>query len=352
MILESMVSVIKQLPKVDLHVHLDGSVTPETVIDLANKQGIALPTSNPQQLAPYLKIDGECNSLQEYLSKFDFVGRVLHTSEALEKVAFEVVEQAHKQNCRYIEVRFGPQLHRQAGLSLEEVIHSVIKGLKRAEKVYNVQASAIACCLRHHSIKENIDVVEAASTFMGKGLVGVDLAGDEATFPAYLFRDVFKIADKKSMPITIHAGEAAGPNNIKEAVFKLGATRVGHGVRLKEDLKLFQELYAKQIPLEMCPISNIQTKAAPSWEMYPLREYFNEGLLVTVNTDNLTVSNTNLTKEFSVLFEKHDFSILEIGQLNMNSIEASFLEASEKKKLKNKFLVEYQNVDVTSRQVI
>ncbi|MCT2536346.1 adenosine deaminase [Aquibacillus koreensis] len=345
-------NIIEKLPKVDLHVHLDGSVKPETVFDLALDQGITLPTNNIKELSGYLKIEGDCDSLIEYLQKFDFVSQVLHTKEALERVAYEVVEQAYEENCKYIEVRFGPQLHTNKGLSLEEVIYSVIKGLKRGEKRYGVQANVIACCLRHHSTEENKEVIRAASAFHGKGLVGVDLAGDEATYPAHLFREVFELAKQKAIPVTIHAGEAAGPENIREAITNLGASRIGHGVRLKDDPELLNYVLENCIPLEMCPISNIQTKASASWDRYPIRYYFDRGLMITVNTDNMTVSNTCLTKELLILVEKFDFTLMEIGQVIMNSIDASFLDARAKKKLKNKFLAEYKRLEMTSQQVI
>ncbi len=347
-----MLQVVKSLPKIDLHLHLDGSVKPKTVLELATEQGVALPKSDLSSLKPYLQIEDDCPDLKSYLSKFDLVSQVLHTEKALERVAFELVEQAHSQNCKYIEVRFGPQLHRQKGLSLEVVIGSVIKGLNKGEQTFGVRAKAIACCLRHHSVEVNMEVIEAASSFLNSGLVGVDLAGDEASYPAYLFRSVFKIADKKGLPITIHAGEAAGANNIKDAIHKLGASRIGHGVRLKEDMSLFNEVYSRGIPLEMCPISNIQTKASDSWKEYPIREYFDQGLLVTVNTDNLTVSKTTLTKEYMILAKHFEFTTSELAQLVMNGIEASFLEVSDKKELKNICLQEYKQLEGKISEVI
>lgn len=347
-----MYELIKRLPKVDLHVHLDGSVKPNTVIELAQTQGINLSVSNVKQLIPLIQVNDNCTDLAQYLTKFDLVSKVLHTSEALERVAFEIVEQAYEDNCKYIEVRFGPQLHCEKGLTVEGVIHSVIKGLKRGESVFGVKANAIACCLRHHTVEQNMLVIKAATGFLNHGLVGVDLAGDEASYPAYLFEDVFKLASKNGLPITIHAGEAGGPENIKVALNNLGAARIGHGVRLRENTELLNKLNLRRIPLEMCPVSNIQTKASLSWDDYPIREYFDLGLNITVNTDNLTVSNTNLTNEYYILKEKFNFSIGELGQLIMNAVDASFLNFREKKKLKSKCLLEYSKIVSVTEQVI
>lgn len=345
MVTEEMMRVIKRLPKVDLHVHLDGSVNPQTVLELAEKQGITLPKKTVNELKPYLEVNESCMTLSEYLNKFDLVAKVLQTKEALERVGYELVARAKEQNYKYIEVRFGPQLHRVKGLSVPEVIEAVIRGLTKGELTYRVKARAIVCCMRHQPTELNKEVVHAASTFLGKGLVGIDLAGDESAYPTYLFREVFQLANKYELPVTIHAGEASGSENIKEAVHNLGASRIGHGVRLKDDPSLFNEIIRRQIPLEMCPISNIQTKAASSWETYPIRDYFNQGVKITVHTDNITVSNTTLSKEFAVLMEHFDFSIKELNQLTMNAIDAAFLDFNDKLQLKNTCITEFKRID-------
>ncbi|MCI3922271.1 adenosine deaminase [Paenibacillus sp. TRM 82003] len=322
------------LPKVDLHLHLDGSVRPETILDLAREKGVMLPAADRDSLSAYMQVQGDCASLSEYLSKFAFVGAFLHTPRALERVAYELVEQAASQRCRYVEVRFGPQLHRNEGLTPEEVIHYVVEGLKRGEAAFGVKARGIAACLRSHDDRRNVEVIEAASTFIDRGIVAVDLAGDEASFPADRFVDVFALARKRDIPITIHAGEAAGPRNIYDAVTKLGASRIGHGVRLKEDDRTYRMIRKLKVPLEMCPVSNHQTKASSSWAAYPIRDYFEGDLHVTVNTDNLTVSNTSLEKEYGMLARHCDFRPDEIARLIMNGVDAAFLPESEKKELK------------------
>ncbi|WP_082420298.1 adenosine deaminase [Paenibacillus sp. A3] len=329
---------LRLLPKVDLHLHLDGSVKPETVLELAAAEGIRLPAATPEGLLPYMQVDEPCGSLQAYLGKFEFVGRFLHRPEALERVAFEVVEQAAEHGCRYIEVRFGPQLHRNRGMTPDEVISSVIAGLNQGEAQFGVKAKGIACCLRHHGQLDNTEVIEAASRFQGKGIVGVDLAGDEAAYPARLHRELFALARSKGLPVTIHAGEAAGADSVYEAVIRLGAARIGHGVRMKEDPAVLELVKERQIPLEMCPVSNIQTRAVSGWAAYPVREYFDLGIPVTINTDNLTVSGTNLTKEYHILMERFGFTPVEIGKLLLNGLEAGFMDEADKRELRRHFL--------------
>ncbi|MFA9557024.1 adenosine deaminase [Evansella sp. AB-rgal1] len=338
------ISILERLPKVDLHVHLDGSIKPETVLDLSIEEDVSLPSNNITDLRNLLGIHGSCISLREYLSKFELVSKLLHSERALERVAFEIVEQASAQNCKYIEVRFAPQQHREKGLRIDEVLQAVIRGLKRGNETFDVKARVIACCMRHHSIKQNMEVIEVASHFLHKGLVAVDLAGDEAEYPAYLHLEVFQYANKKGIPVTIHAGEAGGPENIYDAVTKLCANRIGHGVRLRENQKIYDFIRDQKIPLEMCPISNIQTKASKSWSDYPLKEYYEKGINITINTDNLTVSNTNLVKEYKIIMEKYKFTLKDISNFILNGLQASFLPEGEKKMLTDKYREEFLKV--------
>ncbi|WP_026675090.1 adenosine deaminase [Alkalihalobacterium bogoriense] len=335
-------SVIKSLPKVDLHLHLDGSVKPNTLIELAKQKGVILPAETETELLPYMQVT-KTGQLKDYLKTFDLVLPMMQTEEALERIAFEVVEQASLDNCIYIEVRFGPILHTREGLRLEQVISAVIKGLQRGESTFGVKARVIASCLRHHSVAENIAVIHAASSFLHKGLVAVDLAGDEGNFPTHLHQEVFAVANEKEIPVTIHAGEAAGPDSIYDAITQLGAVRIGHGVRAREDKDIVDLLIDKKIPLEMCPISNIQTKACDSWESYPFKEYYDMGFTLTINTDNLTVSNTTLTKEFLTLIEYFQLSLDDVLSLLRNGIEAAFLPEVEKQKLRERFESKLKN---------
>ncbi|MBM7566664.1 adenosine deaminase [Paenibacillus sacheonensis] len=321
------------LPKVDLHVHLDGSLRPDTAMAIAAAEGIELPTAVEADLIPYMQVDDDCRSLPEYLSKFDFTTRFLQSGAALERVAYETMEQAAAHNCRYMEVRFAPQLHRRGGLHAEEAIHYVIEGLKRAERQFDIQGRAIAICMRNHDRKDNLEVIEAAAKYAGRGLAAVDLAGNEAAYPPELFRDVFALAHKRGLPVTIHAGEAAGAENVYEAVKHLGASRIGHGVRLRENPDILRLVLEQRIPLELCPVSNIQTKAVSDWDVYPIRDYFEQGLLITLNTDNPSVSGTDITREYRIAAEKFGFQGRELAAIVRNGAGAAFLENAGKQAL-------------------
>jgi adenosine deaminase len=326
---------IRQLPKIDLHVHLDGSVKPDTIRELAAAQGKALPEGAEGDLTPWMQIDENCASLVEYLSKFDFVLPFMQTADSLERIAEELVEQAAASGCLYVEVRFAPMLHTLEGLSAGEAILHTIAGLQSGEQMFGVKARAIVICMRHDSVEKNLEVIEAARQYYGRGVVAVDLAGDEAGFPPELHREVFELAARYKLPITIHAGEAGGAENVRESITRLGARRIGHGVRMTEDPAVMELVRTTCTALEMCPVSNIQTKAVADWKSYPIRTFMEQGLLVTVNTDNMTVSGTTMNLEYEMLAEHCGFTLQELAQLAVNSAEAAFLDGEEKKELKS-----------------
>lgn len=325
--------VLKRMPKVDLHLHLDGSVKPDTIIALADKNGFRLPTRDKNELLSYMRADNECSSLAEYLEKFSFVCSFLQTAEALELAAYEVVQQSAEHGCLYIEVRFAPLLHTESGLSSEEAISSVIAGLRRGERDFGVKARCIAICLRGHSEEKNLEVIQAAARFLGRGLVAVDLAGAEAAYPAKLYAAHFQLARSLGLPATVHAGEASGAESVRTAVLELGASRIGHGIRMRDNDEVMELVAGLGIPLEMCPVSNLQTKAVDDWASYPLREYMDMGIKVTVNTDNLTVSDTTITKEYAELLRHFRLTAKEMCGLAMNGVQAAFLPIGEKKEL-------------------
>lgn len=330
---------IKALPKADLHLHLDGCVRPGTLLELAARRGYPLPAGDADGLLPYMQVEGDCDSLKTYLDKFGFVLPLLQDADALARVAEETVAQAAAHNCLYIEVRFAPALHTNEGLSVEDAIDAVLRGLRRGEETSGVIARLIVICMRHHNEEANAPVVRAAIARYrdGAGVVAVDLAGDESSHPAERFRGTFAIARDAGIPITIHAGEAAGPFSIREAVEGLGAIRVGHGVRLREDPELLEWIRERQIPLEMCPTSNIQTKAIAEWDDYPLRSYCEGGLYVTVNTDNPTVSDTDMTRECEALVSRFGFTLSELSDLMRNALNAAFAEPAVKASLLQRF---------------
>lgn len=340
MINKTMNDVLLKMPKVELHVHLDGSVKASTIRELAESHADSPLPESDDELLSLMQADPDTTSLTQYLSKFSFVLPFMQTAGAIERIAYELVEQAAQQQVRYIEVRFAPWLHTHQGLSIEDAIRHTLNGLRRGEEQFGTVARAIVICMRNHSFEQNIAAIEAASLFYTKGVVAVDLAGDEASYPAHQFAPLFERAKVLKLPITIHAGEAAGAFNVRAAVEELGAMRIGHGVRMEEDPAVIELVKAKKIPLEMCPISNIQTKAVEGWASYPLRNYIEEGIIVTVNTDNMTVSDTTITKEYTALIEHCGLSLNDIAALVMNGVKAAFLEEGPKAELVKRFELE------------
>ncbi len=286
---------------VDLHLHLDGSLSAEFVLAQAEKDGIVLPANNAQDLMPYLTVGDTCESLNEYLEKFDLPLSVLQSEDALEKSVYDLMKRLSAEGVEYAEIRYAPQLHLQRGLAQEAVVEATISGLNSAIRDYNIDGKLILCCMRIADNQvTNMQTVEVAKRYLGQGVAAIDLAGAEALFPTKNFEQIFRRASMYDIPFTIHAGEADGPQSIRDAL-KFGASRIGHGVRCIEDSKLVDELVKRQIPLEICPISNAQTKACPDIAHHPILKLLDYGVCVTVNTDNRTVSNTNLNKEFDAL---------------------------------------------------
>jgi adenosine deaminase len=332
---------IESMPKIDLHYHLDGGLRPQTVIEIAQKEGIELPAQDAEGITPYLAASEDCKNLAEYLEKFDLPLKCLQSAYAQKRAAKEAVEDAALHNVRYIEVRFAPQLMVDGGLTVSEVTSNVIEGLKAGEAEFKTQARAILVCMRNQDAAKNIEVIETAKGYLGKGVCGADLAGDEAGYPPQLHREAFRLACEYGIPVTIHAGEAGGAENIFEAIENLGAVRIGHGIRLREDRRVFDLAKQKGTALEICVTSNIQTKAAASFETHPVREYFDAGLPVTVNTDNTTVSNTNMTREFEILSDRYGFTHDEMKQLVYNAANVAFLGKTEREALSKKISDEF-----------
>ena len=323
---------LKALPKVELHLHLDGSVKPETILELAEKDGIELPTHDLDQLYSYLQVPEECESLGEYLEKFEYPLAVMQSKENLERIGYEICEMVAEENVRYFEVRFAPQLHTREDLEHDEIVEAVLAGLKQGQQEYDVQAGLILCAMRHQPVELNLEIVEVAARYKDKGVVAIDLAGDEANFPVKDHSEVFLKAKEKGLSITIHAGEAAGAESVDNAL-DLGAERIGHGVYSKEDPEVVQRLKEEGTVLEVCPISNRHTKAVSSVSEHPIKEYFDQGLRVSVNTDNRTVSNTSLTKEYEILMSELGFTIEDIKQMIVYGIEGGFMSEELKGKL-------------------
>lgn len=321
----------RNLPKVELHCHLDGSVPAEMLRKLCEAGNIHIP-EDEKQFRKLIQVREDCGSLAEYLRAFDLPLRCLATEEAFFQAAYAVAESAAAENVRYLEVRFAPLLSETEKLPAEAVIEAAAAGLEKASDESGIAASLLLCGMRHFREEDNIRTLELAGRYLGKGVCGIDLAGEEASFPNEQFLTFFRRAAKAEIPMTIHSGECGRKENIRLAV-ENGAKRIGHGIAMRGDEELMDYLREKRIGVEMCPSSNLQTKAVQSWEEYPFREFSDHGILISVNTDNRTVTGTEVTEELEKLHRYCGLTEGEAVQLMRRAMETAFAEESVKKRI-------------------
>jgi adenosine deaminase len=318
------------LPKTDLHCHLDGSMRLKTILELAEQQKVKLPADTEEGLAKAIHMGQMCKNLEEYLVAFDVTLSVLQTAEALYRAAHELAVDAAAENVRYLEVRYSPALHLQKGLKMTTVIDSVLEGLRAAKRETGIKCGVIVCGIRHINPQTSMRLAELSVAYKNRGVIGFDLAGAEASFPAKDHKEAFQLILKNNVNCTAHAGEAFGPESIGQAIHYLGAHRIGHGTRLREDGDLLNYVNDHRIPLEVCPSSNVQTGAVSSLDAHPLKFYFDYGLRVTINTDNRLITDTTVTKE---LWLAHKHMGLELDDLTTTIVagfKSAFLPFREK----------------------
>lgn len=323
------------MPKVELHCHLDGSLRPETMLDLARDSGVVLPRPDVASLRAYM-CASDVSSLEEYISRFDVTIALLQTEEALERVAYELVLDAHADGVRYIEVRNAPRLNTRQGLSLDAVVAATLRGLARGERETGTVARFIVCSLRHWLPEISLEAARLAVRYHGEGVVAFDLAGGEAGHPAARHAGAFRHAREHLLPVTCHAGEGDGPTSIRQALFDCGADRIGHGVRAGEDPALLDYIRDRGVPLELCPTSNEQTRAVASFAAHPIRRYLEHGVSVTINTDNRLISDTSLSREFARLHSELGFTAGELAACVLDGCRAAFLPLPERSALEQR----------------
>ncbi|MGF3104582.1 adenosine deaminase [Rossellomorea sp. DUT-2] len=322
------------MPKIELHCHLDGSVRPETIIDIAKREGIHIPSFDIEEMKEELIAPLDCESLDEYLEKFSIPNAVMQSRENLKRITFELYEDAAKENVKYMEVRFAPLLHTQKGLSVEAIIGSVIEGMKEAEKQFDIKGNIILSCMRTMSAERAFEVVEQGKGFLGKGVVAIDLCASEEEGFCGEFIEPIALAREYGYRVTIHAGETGIGRNVLEAVEWLGAERIGHGVYITDCPEAYQIVKEEQIVLEICPTSNVQTKAVNQFRDHPLYDFHRDGIKITINTDNRTVSDTTMTKECELVWGEFAMSEEDYREIYMNSVEACFASDEVKEGLK------------------
>ena len=309
------------MKKIELHLHLDGSIN----IDFANKI-IGCDVRNKL-------IGTNSSSLKNYLEKFDLPSELLQDYDYIEEFSFLLGKDLEKDGVIYAEVRFCPLFHTKK-ISVDRVILAIIMGFR---KVKNVKINLIFCMMRHFSFEENLEIIKLTKKYLGRGVCAIDLAGDEAGFKTSNFEELFNIIKKENIPFTIHAGEADGPESVRCAV-SFGAKRIGHGVRCIEDDDVLKMIKEKNICLEVRPTSNLDTKVFNSIKEHSIKKLVDKGILVTINTDNRTVSDTSLENEYSILHDTFNFTDDDFIKFNLNAIDAAFISEDEKDVLRNRLL--------------
>lgn len=311
---------------IELHLHLDGSLRAETVWELAKEQGVELAEKSVEEVRAKMEVPEDCKTLEEYLERFALPTMVLQTEAAMERVAFEMVETLANEGVTYAEVRFAPQLHVQKGLTQAEVVEATIRGTKRGMEQYpGIRVGLILCCMRGDTNADlNMETVEVAKEYLGDVVCAVDIAGAEALYPTTMFESLFAKVREYDLPMTIHAGEADGPESIKTAL-SFGTKRIGHGVAAIHDPELMKRLAEEKITLEICITSNYHTKEVETIADHPFRKLFEAGIRVTLNSDNMTCSRVDIHSELDILRTVFHFTEAEIDQIMEYAYEARFL---------------------------
>lgn len=321
---------IERLPKTDLHVHLDGSLRLETILELAEEHQVVLPADTPEGLAKAIHMGEVCKDLADYLKAFDVTLSVLQDEAALYRAAYELAEDAARENVRYMEVRYAPVLHTLKGLKPTRILESVLDGLSQARRDHGIHCNVIVCGIRHIEPEQSLRLAELSVAYKNKGVVGFDLAGAEYAYPAKAHREAFYLIRNNNVNSTVHAGEAYGPESIHQAIHVCGAHRIGHGTRLREDGDLLNYVNDHRIPLEVCVTSNVQTRAVKDFKSHPLKFYYDFGIRVTINTDNRLVTDTTLTDEYVQAVQTFGFDLHDLKQLIVNGFKSSFLPFHER----------------------
>lgn len=323
---------IRRMPKAELHVHLDGCLRPGTMIDLARAAKVALPAPDAESLRKWMLVD-DARDLEDYLKRFDVTIALLQDPEAIERVAYEMVEDAKADGLRYLEVRYCPTLSSRKGLSVEEVVAAEWKGLQRGAKEFGVEARIINCALRQNPPAAAVDLARRSVALQHLGVVGFDIAGGEAGRPAKDHAEAFRIAREGYLGATVHAGEAAGAESVRQAVFDCGADRIGHGTRLFEDPALEAYVRDRRIVIEINLTSNVQTHAVESLASHPLPRYLDRGLAVMLNSDSWLMSGTTCSREYWLAHTALGVPEPLLRRMMYHSFVGAFLPWAEKAQL-------------------
>jgi len=333
-------NIIRMMPKTELHLHLEGAIPLETLYELILRGGEDPSIQTIEDLEKKLTY----TDFAHFIEVWTWMTTFIKEEKNFEEIVYQVLRNLSEQNVKYVEAFYSPGDYWRQGLSVQKITEYMIKGKERAYQDFGIRSELIVDLIRNHGPDVGIQRLEEVTPYLGKGVIGIGLGGSEQKCPADPYAHVYKEARRRGFRLTAHAGEAVGPDSIWAALRKLRCERIGHGVRAKEDPKLISLLKEWQIPLEICVISNVKTKVCQSVESHPIKQYYEDGLMVTVNSDDPSMFNTSITQEYLVIAQKLNFTVNDIRQLTMNGIEASFMSEKEKEAMKAQFAREWHQL--------
>ena len=328
------------IPKVELHLHLEGAIPLQTLFELIQETGDEPSIKTVEDLQKKLMYTDFAHFIQLWLWK----NRFIKEEKTFERITYEVLYTLHNQNVKYVEAFYSPSDYQQQGLSPQKITEYIIKGKQRAYNDFGIRCELIMDIVRGDGVKIGFQRLEEVTPYLRKGVIGIGLGGSEQKFPADPYGPVYKEAKHRGFRLTAHAGEAAGAESIWAVITKLGVDRIGHGVSAYEDPQLVSLLKERQIPLEMCVVSNVKTKVCESFKAHPITQYYQQGLLITVNSDDPTMFNTTISAEYNVLARKLGFSLHDLKRVSINGITASFMPEMEKESMKSQFEKEWEHI--------
>jgi len=331
---------IREMPKVELHLHLEGAIPLETLLNFIKRERKEPSIKTIEDLRKKLTY----SSFEHFIEVWIWKNTFINYERDFKELVYQVLRTLSQQNVKYAEITYSPGDYWRIGLSARKITEYLIEGKEKAYHDFNIRSELIVDLIRDHGPEIGMHRLDELTPYQGKGLIGITIGGSEQSFPPDPYTHVYKEAKNRGFRLTAHAGEAAGAGSIWAAINKLGVERVGHGIRANEDIELVSFLKKKKIPLEMCVISNIKTGVCKCIEEHPIKQYFNQGLIVTVNSDDPTMFNTTITMEFLELVKRLNFTLDDIKKLTLNGIDSSFMLDNEKESMKSQFEEEWQKL--------
>ena len=330
---------IRALPKVELHVHIRGSIRPETLLSIIENNGIKAPYTSEEEIIKRFEYTDFANFLQSYMEIVEYITNETH----FERITYEMLENCAKSNVHYVEASFSPSDHIPKGLDFDKMADSINRGIRRAKQDFGVETNIRVDLVRNSTIEQAMEILDNIEK-NPDNIISVDLGGNENQDPPGPFAESYKRATTLGLHRVAHAGEAAGPDSIWEAIHSLDVERIGHGVTARQDPELVEYLKRERIALEMCPVSNLRTGVVSSIKEHPIREYFDQGLLVTVSSDDPSLFHTDMNNEYIQLHQELGFTVPELFEISMNGVDAAFLDDERKSQLRSSFLSQYNRI--------